>query len=52
MTVAELLRRISSAELTEWVALFDLEHEEARKQGLAQAAHQGLQQRKRNARNR
>lgn len=52
MTVAELLRRISSAELTEWVALFDLEHEEARSKGLAQAAQQGLQQRKRNSRNR
>lgn len=30
MTVAELLERISSAELTEWRALFVVRHEEQR----------------------
>lgn len=28
MTVGELLRKVSSAELTEWAAFFTLEHEE------------------------
>jgi len=29
MTVGELLDRMSSAEMTEWIALFKLENEEA-----------------------
>ena len=31
MTVAELLRRISSTELTEWKALFDIHYEEGQR---------------------
>lgn len=50
MTVAELLRRMSSAEITEWIALLDLEHDERQLHGLAEAASAGVQQRRRKMR--
>jgi hypothetical protein len=52
MTVAELLRRMSSAEISEWMALHDLEVEDARKSNLNQAAQSGLQKRKQKMRGR
>ena len=33
MTVGELLDRMTSAEMTEWIALFQIENEEAAHQG-------------------
>lgn len=46
MTVAELLARISSAELTEWKAVMLLDLEDAEAARLASAAQAGVTQRK------
>lgn len=52
MTVSELLQRISSAELSEWMALFELESEERRRAELGRKANEGVVIRKNRLRNR
>lgn len=47
MTVAELLGRISSAELAEWMALYKLEYDESLERGLEQRAVAKVEARRR-----
>ena len=42
MTVGELLARISSAELTEWVAVYLLENEEAKQRDVERQVQSGV----------
>ena len=42
MTVGEFLARVSSAELTEWVALYLLEHEEEKQREVERGALAGV----------
>lgn len=44
MTVGELLARISSSELTEWMAVYTLEADEARERELERLTRDGINQ--------
>lgn len=52
MTVAEFLARVSSVELTEWRAEFNIEAEERRRFELEARARQGVAARKQSRRGR
>jgi hypothetical protein len=39
MTVGELLERVSSSELTEWIAIYTLEHEDQMRRDLERDAN-------------
>lgn len=42
MTVGELLRRMDSREISEWMAYFHLEHQKLRRAEMEQKAERGL----------
>jgi hypothetical protein len=50
MTVADLLSRLTSSELAEWMAVYDIDAENEKRRGLEREAKRGLATAKRGSR--